>query len=355
MRYISTRGRSGSRDFDDVLLAGLAPDGGLFLPESYPEFSAADWRALRGLPYADMAARVMFPFLGGAWRFETFHALVEDSYRDFGHPAVAPLVQVDERRFILELFHGPTLAFKDVAMQFLGRMFDHVLEARDQRITIVGATSGDTGSAAIAAVAGLSRARITMLHPEGRVSPVQRRQMTTVDAPNVTNLAVAGSFDDCQDLVKAMFADADFRAEMNLSAVNSINWARVVAQVPYYVAAALALGAPDRQFRQRAGRLGRRPHGPADRAPGGWHQPQRHPGPLPGRQRHAHRRRRTQPFAQHGHPGEFQLRAPAVRTAGPRRCAHRGDHAGLPRHRPHAGARRRLACRHPGFCGLRAG
>jgi threonine synthase len=246
MRYISTRGRSGSRDFDDVLLAGLAPDGGLFLPESYPEFAAADWRALRGLPYADMAARVMFPFLGGAWRFETFHALVEDSYRDFGHPAVAPLVQVDERRFILELFHGPTLAFKDVAMQFLGRMFDHVLAARDQRITIVGATSGDTGSAAIAAVAGLSRARITMLHPEGRVSPVQRRQMTTVDAPNVTNLAVAGSFDDCQDLVKAMFADADFRAEMNLSAVNSINWARVVAQVPYYVAAALALGAPDR-------------------------------------------------------------------------------------------------------------
>jgi threonine synthase len=247
MRYISTRGRSGPRDFDDVLLAGLAPDGGLFLPESYPEFSASDWRALRGLPYADMAARVMFPFLGGAWRFETFHALVEDSYRDFGHPAVAPLVQVDERRFILELFHGPTLAFKDVAMQFLGRMFDHVLAARDQRITIVGATSGDTGSAAIAAVAGLSRARITMLHPEGRVSPVQRRQMTTVDAPNVTNLAVAGSFDDCQDLVKAMFADADFRAEMNLSAVNSINWARVVAQVPYYVAAALALGAPDRQ------------------------------------------------------------------------------------------------------------
>lgn len=247
MRYISTRGRAGSREFDDVLLAGLAPDGGLFVPEGFPEFSASDWRALRGLGYAEMAARVMFPFLGAAWRFETFQALVEDAYRDFGHLAVAPLVQVDERRFILELFHGPTLAFKDVAMQFLGRMFDHVLAARDQHITIVGATSGDTGSAAIAAVARLRRARIVMLHPEGRVSPVQRRQMTTVDAPNVTNLAVAGSFDDCQDLVKAMFADADFRTEMNLSAVNSINWARVVAQVPYYVAAALALGAPDRK------------------------------------------------------------------------------------------------------------
>lgn len=246
MRYISTRGNGATRPFNEVLLAGLAPDGGLYLPESFPEFSAADWRALRGLPYAEMAARVMYPFIGTALQFETFRALVTDAYRDFGHPAVAPLVQVDERRFLLELFHGPTLAFKDVAMQLLGRLFQHALEAADQRITIVGATSGDTGSAAIAAVAGLSRARIVMLHPEGRVSPVQRRQMTTVDAPNVTNLAVRGSFDDCQDLVKAMFADHAFRAAMNLSAVNSINWARVMAQVPYYVSAALALGAPDR-------------------------------------------------------------------------------------------------------------
>lgn len=246
MRYISTRGNGTTRPFNEVLLAGLAPDGGLYLPEAFPEFSAPDWRALRGLPYAEMAARVMHPFIGTALEFETFQALVTDAYRDFGHPAVAPLAQVDERRFLLELFHGPTLAFKDVAMQLLGRLFQHALDAADRRITIVGATSGDTGSAAIAAVAGLSRARIVMLHPEGRVSPVQRRQMTTVDAPNVVNLAVRGSFDDCQDLVKAMFADHQFRAAMNLSAVNSINWARVMAQVPYYVAAALALGAPDR-------------------------------------------------------------------------------------------------------------
>jgi threonine synthase len=246
MRYISTRGNGATRPFNEVLLAGLAPDGGLYLPETFPEFSAADWRALQGLPYATMAARVMHPFIATALDFETFAALVSDAYRDFGHPAVAPLVQVDERRFLLELFHGPTLAFKDVAMQLLGRLFQHALHAADQRITIVGATSGDTGSAAIAAVAGLSRARIVMLHPEGRVSPVQRRQMTTVAAPNVVNLAVRGSFDDCQDLVKAMFADHAFRAAMNLSAVNSINWARVMAQVPYYVAAALALGAPDR-------------------------------------------------------------------------------------------------------------
>jgi threonine synthase len=246
MRYISTRGNGATRPFNEVLLAGLAPDGGLYLPETFPEFSPADWRALSGLPYAEMAARVMHPFIGTALDFETFAALVADAYRDFGHPAVAPLVQVDERRFLLELFHGPTLAFKDVAMQLLGRLFQHALDEADQRITIVGATSGDTGSAAIAAVAGLPRARIVMLHPEGRVSPVQRRQMTTVDAPNVVNLAVRGSFDDCQDLVKAMFADHAFRAAMNLSAVNSINWARVMAQVPYYVAAALALGAPDR-------------------------------------------------------------------------------------------------------------
>ena len=247
MRYVSTRGQAPVRDFAGVLLAGLAEDGGLYVPEQWPEFSPADWRALRGKPYAEIAARVMQPFVGGAIPFETLGAICRDAYAGFGHEAVAPLVQVEHNLFVQELFHGPTLAFKDMAMQVLGRLFDHVLEARGERVAIVGATSGDTGSAAIEAFAGRTRADVVILHPDGRTSEVQRRQMTTVQAPNVGNIAVAGTFDDCQDLVKAMFADAPFRAELRLSAVNSINWARVAAQVPYYVAAALALGAPERE------------------------------------------------------------------------------------------------------------
>jgi threonine synthase len=247
MHYISTRGQAPVRDFAGVLLAGLAEDGGLYVPESWPTFAAADWRAMRGLPYAQLVARVMQPFLGDSVPFATLQALAAEAYAGFGHPAVAPLVQLDTGLWAQELFHGPTLAFKDMAMQLLGRLFDYVLTARNQRITIVGATSGDTGSAAIEAFAGRARVDIVILHPDGRTSEVQRRQMTTVDAPNVTNIAVDGSFDDCQDLVKAMFADADFRTEMNLSAVNSINWARIAAQMPYYVAAALALGAPERE------------------------------------------------------------------------------------------------------------
>ena len=246
MRYISTRGESTAPDFSAVLLAGLAEDGGLFLPETWPHFSHADLRALRGLPYAELAARVMQPFIGPAIPFETLRRLCHDSYADFGHPAVVPLIQLDHDLWVQELFHGPTLAFKDMAMQLLGRLFDHVLTARDTRVTIVGATSGDTGSAAIEACAGRERVDIVILHPHNRTSEVQRRQMTTVQADNVTNLAVDGTFDDCQDLVKAMFSDVPFRAEVNLSAVNSINWARITAQIPYYVAAALALGAPDR-------------------------------------------------------------------------------------------------------------
>jgi threonine synthase len=247
MHYISTRGQAPVRDFAGVLLAGLAEDGGLYVPETWPVFAAADWRAMRGLPYPQLVARVMHPFLGDSVPFATLQALAAEAYAGFGHPAVAPLVQLDTGLWAQELFHGPTLAFKDMAMQLLGRLFDHVLAARNQRITIVGATSGDTGSAAIEAFAGRARVDIVILHPEGRTSEVQRRQMTTVDAPNVTNIAVDGSFDDCQDLVKEMFADADFRKEMNLSAVNSINWARIAAQMPYYVAAALALGAPERE------------------------------------------------------------------------------------------------------------
>jgi threonine synthase len=246
MRYISTRGQAPAQGFADVLLAGLAADGGLYLPESWPAIPAAELRAMRGMRYADLAARIIHPFVGGAIGFEKLATLCDAAWRDFSHPAVCPLSQVDQRTWLLDLTRGPTLAFKDMAMQWLAPLFDHVLAERDARITIIGATSGDTGAAAVAAIAGRDRARIVMLHPEGRVSAVQRRQMTTVLADNVTNLAVAGTFDDCQDLVKAMFADAGLRADLNLSAVNSINWARVVAQVPYYVAAALALGAPDR-------------------------------------------------------------------------------------------------------------
>ncbi len=247
MRYISTRGQAPARDFGGVLLAGLAEDGGLFVPETWPQWSHADLRGLRGLPYAELAARVLQPFVGDTVPFATLQTICHDSYAGFAHPAVAPLVQVDTNLWSLELFHGPTLAFKDMAMQVLGRLFDYVLTARDARVTIVGATSGDTGSAAIEACRNRARVDIAMLHPQGRTSEVQRRQMTTVLASNVHNIAVDGTFDDCQDLVKAMFADAPFRTDMHLSAVNSINWARIAAQIPYYVASALALGAPERE------------------------------------------------------------------------------------------------------------
>ena len=246
MRYISTRGEAAPRDFEGVLLAGLAEDGGLFIPDSWPELSPAEWRALRGLPYAELAARLIHPFCGESLSFEALSAMTRDAYAGFGHAAVAPLVQLDHRTFALELFHGPTLAFKDMAMQLLGRLFDHVLARRGERITIVGATSGDTGSAAIEACRDRSEVDVVILHPHGRTSEVQRRQMTTVLSPNVLNIAVEGSFDDCQDRLKDMFADAPFRRDMRLAAVNSINWARVAAQIPYYAYAALALGAPDR-------------------------------------------------------------------------------------------------------------
>lgn len=244
MRYVSSRGQAAPRDFEAVLLAGLAEDGGLFVPESWPTLSPAEWRAMRGLAYPALAARILALFGAGGMPLQR---MCEDAYAGFGHPAVVPLVQLDHRTFALELFHGPTLAFKDMALQLLGRMFDHVLARRGERVTIVGATSGDTGSAAIEACRDRAAVDIVILHPEGRTSEVQRRQMTTVLAPNVANIAVKGDFDACQDLVKAMFNDAPFRAEMRLSAVNSINWARIAAQIPYYAAAALALGAPDRE------------------------------------------------------------------------------------------------------------
>ena len=246
MRYISTRGTAPVLFFDDVLLAGLARDGGLYLPETWPSLSPGDLVALRGVPYADAAVRVMTPFLGGTIAGDDFAAMAVDAYGGFGHPAVAPLRQLDANLWLLELFHGPTLAFKDVALQLVGRLFDHVLARRGARITVVGATSGDTGSAAIDACRDRDAVDIFILHPEGRLSEVQRRQMTTVDAKNVHNIAIHGTFDDCQDLVKAMFNDTPFRDALNLSAVNSINWARIMPQIVYYVTAAVALGVPDR-------------------------------------------------------------------------------------------------------------
>ena len=247
MRYVSTRGSAPILDFEDVLLAGLATDGGLYVPEAWPSLSADEIRDLAGLSYAELATRIMTPFVGTAIPERDFAALVADSYAGFEHSAVAPLVQLDRNEWLLELFHGPTLAFKDYALQLVGRLFDHVLKKRGARVTIVGATSGDTGSAAIEACRDRDAIDIFILHPKGRVSEVQRRQMTTVDSANVHNIAIDGTFDDCQDLVKAMFNDAAFRDDMSLSAVNSINWARVMAQIVYYVAAAVALGAPDRR------------------------------------------------------------------------------------------------------------
>ncbi len=246
MHYQSTRGTAPILDFKGVTLAGLASDGGLYVPERWPQFDAAAIEAMAGLSYTQTAFRVLQPFVAGSLGDDALKALIAAAYADFGHPAVAPLVQLDERHWLLELFHGPTLAFKDIALQLLGNLFGHFLGA-GETLTIVGATSGDTGSAAIKAVAGRPGITIFMLHPAGRVSEVQRRQMTTVLAGNVYNIAVDGSFDDCQALVKQMFNDAPFRAEMALSAVNSINWARLLAQIVYYFYAAVRLGAPHRK------------------------------------------------------------------------------------------------------------
>ena len=246
MRYLSTRGGDADRSFQDVLLAGLAADGGLYVPARWPALNAADWRALRNQPWAEVAVAVMHPFIGDFLTEAELLTVVEDAAGAFDHAATTPLSQLDDNLWLLELFHGPTLAFKDVAMQVLARLMDIALHRRDARVTIIGATSGDTGSAAIEAFRHSSRADIFILHPHERVSAVQRKQMTTVDAPNVHNIAVEGDFDACQALVKGMFNDRPFRERMNLAGVNSINWARILAQVVYYATSALALGAPDR-------------------------------------------------------------------------------------------------------------
>lgn len=246
MKYISTRGEAPVLAFDDVLLAGLAADGGLYVPAEWPQFSFDDFAAMAGLSYAQIAFRVIQPFVDGTIADDDLERMIDETYAQFGHAAVAPLKQIGTNDWLMELFHGPTLAFKDFALQLVGRMFAHVLAARGERVTIVGATSGDTGSAAIEACRDRDNIDVFILFPEGRVSSVQQRQMTTVDSANVHAVAIGGTFDDCQDLVKAMFNDSQFRLAQNLSAVNSINWARVMAQIVYYVVAAVRLGAPGR-------------------------------------------------------------------------------------------------------------
>jgi threonine synthase len=239
--YVSTRGAAPVLGFADVLLAGLARDGGLYLPERWPLLADGALARLAEAPYAEVAVEVMWPFVEGSLDRDDFTAIVGDAYATFDAPEVTPLTDLGDGTWLLELFHGPTLAFKDVALQLVGRLFDHELARRSSRVTIVGATSGDTGSAAIEACRDRDAIDIFILHPAGRTSEVQRRQMTTVDAPNVHNVAVEGTFDDCQDLVKALFADEEFRDRQRLSAVNSINWARVMAQIVYYAVAAARL------------------------------------------------------------------------------------------------------------------
>ena len=246
MDYISTRGEAPTLGFDDVLLAGLARDGGLYVPETWPKLKPDAIAALAGRPFAEVAVEVIHPFVGDALSHDELHRMTEEAYARFGHAAVTPLVQIAPNRFVLELFHGPTLAFKDVAMQLLARLMDRVLQKRRRRATIVGATSGDTGGAAIEAFRGSERVDVVIFFPEGRVSDVQRRMMTTPTEGNVHAVAVRGTFDDCQALVKGMFNDHAFRDRTALSGVNSINWARIAGQITYYFAAAAALGAPHR-------------------------------------------------------------------------------------------------------------
>ncbi|GAB5347859.1 threonine synthase [Alteriqipengyuania sp. 357] len=247
MRYVSTRGTAPVLDFEGVTLTGLASDGGLYLPVEWPQFSGEEIAAMRGLPYAELAVRIMAPFVEGSLSEDELRELCAKAYGGFDHAAVTPLVQLDAQHWLLELFHGPTLAFKDVALQLLGLLFERFLKKRERPLTIIGATSGDTGSAAIHAVAGRDNVEIFMLHPVGRVSEIQRRQMTTVSAGNVHNIAIRGSFDDAQAMVKRMFADSVLTDTLDIGAVNSINWARLMAQVVYYFAAALQLGAPERK------------------------------------------------------------------------------------------------------------
>lgn len=248
MRYISTRGQAPALNFEDVLLAGLASDGGLYVPENLPRFTQEEIASWAGLPYHELAFKVMQPFVAGSISDADFKAILKDTYAVFAHSAVAPLRQLDANEWVLELFHGPTLAFKDFALQLLGRLLDHFLTKRGERAVILGATSGDTGSAAIEGCRRCESVDIFILHPHNRVSEVQRRQMTTIAGDNIHNIAIEGNFDDCQEMVKASFADQGFLKGNRLVAVNSINWARIMAQIVYYFHASLQLGGPQRSM-----------------------------------------------------------------------------------------------------------
>lgn len=247
MKYVSTRGLAPELDFEDVLLTGLAKDGGLYVPASWPRLDRDEISQLTGRPYQDVAAKVLWPFVGASIPQAELKEMIDKAYASFDDAAVTPLIQFEDNHWLLELFHGPTLSFKDIALQLLGHLFDYVLAKRQARMTVVGATSGDTGSAAIEALRGREAVSIFILHPHGRVSDVQRRQMTTVLDGNVHNIAIEGTFDDCQALVKAMFSDENYRQSIQMAAVNSINWARVMAQTVYYFYSAVALGAPEKQ------------------------------------------------------------------------------------------------------------
>lgn len=248
MKYISTRGQSPALTFEEAMLTGLARDGGLYVPETWPTLSTEQIADFAGKSYEEIAFEVMKPFIGDTFTDIEFLEIIHKAYSSFEHTAKCPLVQFDENHFLLELFHGPTLAFKDVAMQLIGQMFERALKRRGDRVTIVGATSGDTGSAAIEAFKGLDAVDVFIMFPDGRVSDVQRRQMTTPNESNVHALAVDGDFDDCQALLKDMFNDFEFRDAVKLAGVNSINWARVMAQVVYYFTSAVSLGAPHRKI-----------------------------------------------------------------------------------------------------------
>lgn len=249
MNYISTRGQAPKLDFEDTLMAGLARDGGLYVPEIWPQIEANQIAALAGRSYVDAAATIMQPLVGNTASPEPFSEVLQAVYGNFSHPAVAPLIQLGDNLWILELFHGPTLAFKDLAMQLLGRLMDSVLQRSGERATIIAATSGDTGAAAVEAFKNRAAIDLFVLFPDGRIAPAQRRQMTTAGADNVHPIAVKGNFDDCQAIVKTLFSDHAFRDELRLSAVNSINWARIMAQTVYYFTAAAALGSPHRAVR----------------------------------------------------------------------------------------------------------
>lgn len=258
MKYISTRGKAPILEFEDVLLTGLASDGGLYVPEQLPHYSAAEIASWAGLSYSELALKVIQPFIGNAIPAGDLKKIIDETYSVFRHPAVTPLVQIGHNEWVLELFHGPTLAFKDIALQLLGRLLDYVLERRQERVVILGATSGDTGSAAIEGCRHCQHIDIFIMHPHNRVSEVQRRQMTTAISDNIFNLAVEGNFDDCQQMVKDCFSDQAFLKGKRLVAVNSINWARIMAQIVYYFYAALHLGAPHRevQFSVPTGNFG---------------------------------------------------------------------------------------------------